>query len=150
MYIISSCLLGKKCRYNGTDCSNDQVEKFIHKNQVIEACPELLGGLSTPRNPAEIVGGSGNDVINGTAKVVDNNGNDVTTHFIKGAYETLKLAKEHGVNKVILKENSPSCGCHFIYDGSFSSKKKKGLGVTAALLSMNGIEVVSENTLKET
>src|SRR5690606_14177498 len=113
-------------------------------------CPELLGGLSTPREPAEIIGGDGGDVLDGKAKVVDRAGNDVTIQFIKGAYATLEKAKEINATIVVLKENSPSCGSSRIYNGEFKGEKVAGNGVTAALLKRNGFQVISEEQFVET
>ena len=107
-------------------------------------CPEVLGGLSIPREPAEIVGGEGEDVLDGHAKVITNTGIDVTEQFMKGANETLKIALDLDATMVILKERSPSCGSSMIYSGEFNGNKKKGTGVTAALLKRNGIQVLSE------
>jgi len=133
-----------KVRYNGTDCLDEKIQKLLNENQAIAVCPELLGGFSTPREPAEIVGGDGEDVLAGTAKVVDRSGTDVTELYLKGAYITLEKAQEVSATMVVLKENSPSCGSTMIYNGEFKGKKIAGNGVTAALLRKNGIEVTSE------
>nr|WP_282579989.1 DUF523 domain-containing protein [Paenibacillus odorifer] len=142
--MVSSCLAGMKVRYNGTDCLDEKIQKLLNENQAIAVCPELLGGFSTPREPAEIVGGDGEDVLAGTAKVVDRSGTDVTELYLKGAYITLEKAQEVSATMVVLKENSPSCGSTMIYNGEFKGKKIAGNGVTAALLRKNGIEVTSE------
>ncbi len=142
--MVSSCLAGMKVRYNGTDCLDEKIQKLLNENQAIAVCPELLGGFSTPREPAEIVGGDGEDVLAGTAKVVDRSGIDVTELYLKGAYITLQKAQEVSATMVVLKENSPSCGSTMIYNGEFKGKKIAGNGVTAALLRKNGIEVTSE------
>ncbi|MEK3769817.1 DUF523 domain-containing protein [Paenibacillus sp. FSL R7-0048] len=144
MILVSSCLAGMKVRYNGTDCLDEKIQKLLNENQAIAVCPELLGGFSTPREPAEIVGGDGEDVLAGTAKVVDRSGTDVTELYLKGAYITLEKAQEVSATMVVLKENSPSCGSTMIYNGEFKGKKIAGNGVTAALLRKNGIEVTSE------
>ncbi|MEK4881647.1 MULTISPECIES: DUF523 domain-containing protein [Paenibacillus] len=144
MILVSSCLAGMKVRYNGTDCLDEKIQKLLNENQAIAVCPELLGGFSTPREPAEIVGGDGEDVLAGTAKVVDRSGIDVTELYLKGAYITLEKAQEVSATMVVLKENSPSCGSTMIYNGEFKGKKIAGNGVTAALLRKNGIEVTSE------
>jgi len=133
-----------KVRYNGTDCLDEKIQKLLNDNQAIAVCPELLGGFSTPREPAEIVGGDGEAVLAGTAKVVDRSGIDVTELYLKGAYITLEKAQEVSATMVVLKENSPSCGSTMIYNGEFKGKKIAGNGVTAALLRKNGIEVTSE------
>ena len=107
--------------------------------------PEVSGGLDTPRLAAEIIGGTAQDVLNRTAKVIDSQGNDVTTAFIDGAFKALEMAQKHKVSTVVLKENSPSCGSNFIYDGSFSGTKIVGLGITSCLLKQHGFHVISED-----
>lgn len=148
MILVSSCLAGMKVRYNGTDCLDEMIQKLLNEDKAIAVCPELLGGFSTPREPAEIIGGNGEDVLAGTAKVVDRSGTDVTDMYLKGAYITLAKAQEVSATMVVLKENSPSCGSTMIYNGEFKGKKIAGNGVTTALLRKNGIEVTSgENWL---
>ncbi len=117
---------------------------MLKEGKAIPVCPEQLGGLPTPRNPAEIVGGDGDDVLDGKARVIDLEGNDVTRQFLAGAEQALQLAQKVGATVAILKENSPSCGSSHVYDGSFSGNKKPGVGVTAALFRRNGIRVESE------
>lgn len=102
-------------------------------------------GFVTPREAAEIIGGTGKDVLNGTAKVIEKGGRDVTDLYIKGAYETLEWARKLEVSCVVLKEYSPSCGTQMIYDGSFDNHKVSGEGVTSALLRQEGFTVISEN-----
>jgi len=147
MILCSACLLGIKCRYDARQKPNRKVLKLAKKKILIPICPEQLGGLETPREPAEIVGGEGKDVLEGKAKVITESGKDVTKNFILGAKEVLKIARILNIKKAILKQKSPSCGNGKIYDGSFSRKVKKGDGVTTALLKKNGIEVISEKTL---
>lgn len=149
MILVSSCLAGLEVRYNGSHCLDEKIQELIEKKQAITVCPELLGGLSTPREPAEIIGGNGGDVLDGKAKVVNQSGMDVTEQFVKGAYVTLRSAQELNATVVILKENSPSCGSSMIYNGEFKGEKIIGEGVTAALLRRNDIEVVSEKNLAE-
>ncbi|WP_339287749.1 DUF523 domain-containing protein [Paenibacillus sp. FSL E2-0201] len=144
MILVSSCLAGMKVRYNGTDCLDEMIQKLLNEDKAIAVCPELLGGFSTPREPSEIIGGNGEDVLAGTAKVVDRSGTDVTDMYLKGAYITLAKAQEVSATMVVLKENSPSCGSAMIYNGEFKGKKIAGNGVTTALLRKNGIEVTSE------
>ncbi|WP_440960631.1 DUF523 domain-containing protein [Paenibacillus nitricinens] len=144
MILVSSCLAGMKVRYNGTDYLDEKIQKLLNENQAIAVCPELLGGFATPREPAEIIGGNGEDVLAGTAKVVDRSGADVTDMYLEGAYITLAKAQEVSATMVVLKENSPSCGSSMIYNGEFRGKKIAGNGVTTALLRKNGIEVTSE------
>ena len=141
--LISACCTGVKCRYSGEDKLCTEFENLKKKCDIIKFCPEIYGGLSTPRSPAEIIGGDGYDVVKLKAKVMDRDGNDVTDSFMKGAKKALEICKENGIKKAYLASGSPSCGCGIIYDGSFTGTKKEGDGVTAALLKMNGIEVIS-------
>ncbi|MCI1591227.1 DUF523 domain-containing protein [Heyndrickxia oleronia] len=150
MILVSSCLAGLDVRYNGTNCLNDKIRKLVEENKAITICPELLGGFSTPREPAEIIGGNGEDVLDGNAKVVEKSGKDVTQLYIKGAYSTLKQAKKLNATLVVLKENSPSCGSVTIYNGEFTGQKIMGMGVTSALLKRNGIKVISEEQFATT
>lgn len=145
MIIISACLIGCNCRYDEKNNLYPHLAKLVQEGKAIPVCPEQLGGLPTPRPPAEIVGGEGKDVLTGKARVIDVNGNDVTAQFVKGARETLKIAQLIGATSAILKQRSPSCGSEEIYDGSFNKKRIKGRGVTAALLMENGIKVMDED-----
>jgi len=149
MILVSSCLAGLKVRYNGTDSLDDRISKLIEENKAFTVCPELLGGFSTPRQPAEIIGGDGEDVLDGKAKVVEKGGKDVTKLYLTGAYETLDIAKKMNATLVVLKENSPSCGSSMIYNGDFKGNKIVGNGVTSALLKRNGIQVLSEEQFVE-
>lgn len=142
--IVSACLAGIPCRYDGKAQRNERIAELVKCGKAIAVCPECMSGLTTPRIPAEIVGGSGEDVLDKKAQVIASNGEirtDVTEAFISGAEFALKIAKENGAVKALLKSNSPSCGCGTVYDGTFSGGKKKGNGVTAALFIRNGIEV---------
>ncbi|GLI09466.1 hypothetical protein YDYSG_54980 [Paenibacillus tyrfis] len=149
MILVSSCLAGLEVRYNGTHCLNEKLNKLVEGNKAVTICPELLGGLSTPREPAEIVGGDGDDVLDGNAKVIGKSGKDVTEFYIKGAYAALEKAKEINATIVVLKENSPSCGSSMIYNGQFVGQKVVGNGVTSALLKRNGLQVISEEQFME-
>lgn len=140
--VISACLLGIRCRYDGGDSRNELVIKQKQPDELIPVCPEEAGGLSTPRPPAEIVGGDGNDVLDGKAKVMTVDGTDVTEAYLKGAHHALQVAESHGATQVILKARSPSCGCGDIYDGTFSGMLTTGDGVTTALLKRHGITVI--------
>lgn len=144
MILISSCLIGEYVRYDGGTQGDNRLISLVKEGKAIHACPELLGGLNVPREPAEIVGGDGFDVLDGHAKVITVSNNDVTKAFVKGAEATLKILLAECIDTVILKANSPSCGNTQIYDGSFSGTKKQGVGVTTALLKRNGIKVMSE------
>lgn len=147
MIVVSACLLGIDCKYNGDNNENTKVVSYLEDKDFILICPEQLGGLSTPRNPAEIINGNGYNVIKKESKIFNDIGKDVTYEFIKGASECLKIAKIYGCKEAILKEGSPSCGSKFIYDGTFSKNKIKGVGITTALFKNNGIKVISENEL---
>ena len=136
MIIVSACLLGENCKYSGGNNKSENVIKYLEDKEYILVCPEQLGGLSTPRNPSEIItygNKDGNDVLSGCTKVLSNKGIDVTKNFIQGAEETLKIAKEHNAKTAILKAGSPSCGYKKIYDGTFLGNKIQGMGVTAAI-----------------
>lgn len=137
--LVSACLLGKNCKYNGGNNLNQRVLDFIEGHEVIGVCPEQLGGLSTPRLPAEIVAGV----------VMNKEGVSVDAQFRKGAQAALAVALENKVDLAILQSRSPSCGVKEIYDGSFSGKKIKGQGVFAKLLSARGIKVLDAEDVAE-
>ncbi|MEH7117656.1 DUF523 domain-containing protein [Neobacillus vireti] len=149
MILVSSCLAGLQVRYNSTHSLDDRIRKLVEENKAYTVCPELLGGFSTPRQPAEIIGGDGEDVLDGKAKVVEKDGKDVTNLYLAGAEATLEMAKKMNATFVVLKENSPSCGSSMIYNGQFKGKKIVGNGVTSALLKRNGIQVLSEEQFVE-
>jgi uncharacterized protein YbbK (DUF523 family) len=126
------------------------LEQWQKEGRVVAVCPEMLGGLPVPRPPAEIsCGGSGAQVLEGKARVVDVQGKDVSEAFVKGACEVVALAKRHSARMAILKEGSPSCGSARIYDGTFGGVKVAGEGVCASALRKAGIAVFSENQLEE-
>ncbi|ACD52741.1 DUF523 domain-containing protein [Clostridium botulinum] len=147
MYIISACLCGVNCKYSGENNLNEKCAELFRKGKAILVCPEQLGGLSTPRTPVELKN-SAEDILDGHGVAITKDGLDVTNQFIKGAYETLKIAKEVNATKAILKEKSPSCGVNKIYDGSFQGNKIDGMGLTAYLLQKEGIEVFSEEDIE--
>lgn len=144
--LVSACLLGQPVRYDGGDKkSHDAIlQRWIDERRVVPICPELAGGLPVPRRPAEIQRGSGKSVLAGIAVVLDNQGSDVTPHFVAGARAAVELSARHGILLAILKEGSPSCGSSSIYDGSFSGVKIPSQGVTAAALTAAGVRVFSE------
>ncbi|QIO07299.1 DUF523 domain-containing protein [Acinetobacter shaoyimingii] len=144
-FLISACLVGHPVRYDGKHCLHSKLKALIKTEQAVVICPEVAGGLSTPRLPAEIVGGDGFDVLQGQAKVLNSIGEDVTQAFLYGAHQALEWAKAHHVTHVILKANSPSCGASLIYDGTFTGQKIQGNGVTSALLKQHGFEVWTED-----
>lgn len=137
--LVSACLLGVASRYDGKTAFNSDLFEIIKRHEIVPVCPEQLGGLKTPRNPNEISKGH----------VVEKNGTDNTAEYIRGAKETLKIAKLLGCDIAILKERSPSCGSDMIYDGTFSGTRIPGEGITSALLRKNGIRVISEEHLDE-
>lgn len=142
MYLVSSCLAGVNCRYNGSNTENKIIVELVKRGLAIPVCPEQLGGLPTPRACCEIVISE-----NGQKKIISKDGQDVTKKYVEGAEKTLAIAKVIGIKKAILQSRSPSCGCGMIYDGNFKGKLIKGNGVTAELLINNGIEVITENEL---
>lgn len=133
--LVSACLLGTNCKYNGGNNKNDKLIELAKTKDVILICPEQLGGLPTPRIAAE----------RKNNKVITKDNKDVTTNYKKGAEEVLNLAKELNIKKAILKSRSPSCGKDKIYDGTFSNTLTKGHGITAELLIKNGIEVMESD-----
>ena len=137
--LISACLLGVRCRYDGGSKPQPGVEELAGRYRLIPVCPEQLGGLPTPRKPSERRGG----------RVVMADGRDVTAEYRRGAEETLRLGRLYGCTAAVLKERSPSCGCGRIYDGTFTGTLTDGDGVTAALLKENGIKVYGESELEK-
>lgn len=146
MYLMSACLCGVNCKYNGLNNYNEFCNELFVSGKAILVCPEQLGGLPTPRIPSELQGNP-IDILNNSAMVTNSNGENVTEQFIRGANEVLCIAKKLNIKKAILKDGSPSCGVNFIYDGSFSGKKIKGIGITTKILKDNLIEVISEVNL---
>lgn len=145
--LVSACLLGlHTCYDGGTRCHRDLLELF-QQGKAIPVCPEQLGGLPTPRPPAEIKGGTGCDVLAGKARVVSVQGDDFTEQFLRGAEEVVYLAQKLRTPAAILKARSPSCGSKEIYDGSHSGRLRPGTGVATALLAKNGITVYSEEDI---
>ena len=129
---VSACLLGENCKYNGGNNYSEKVAKFIEGHEVVGVCPEVLGGLSTPRRPSEIVDGV----------VRHQDGTSVDVEFRKGAELALEIVKKHEAEVVILQSRSPSCGSNTIYDGSFSKTLIPGDGIFVELLKKQGICVV--------
>ena len=135
--LVSACLLGVPCRYDGKCVPCEAIIGLMKDFFLVPVCPEILGGLPTPRTPAERRG----------ERVVARDGRDVTGEYLRGAQETLRLARLYGCRRAILKSKSPSCGCGQIYDGTFSGRLIEGRGVTAQLLEENGIRVQTERDL---
>lgn len=136
--LVSACLLGVGCRFDGRSKPCKEVASLLKEHTLIPVCPEIYGGLPTPRPPAEIRDG----------KVITKEGTDVTAQYHKGAEQTLVLARLYGCKAAILKENSPSCGVGNIYDGTFSGSLAEGDGVSAALLKAHGLKVYTEKQVR--
>lgn len=139
MYLVSSCLAGIPCRYDGGSCANKAIIELVKQEKAIPICPEQLAGLPAPRPCCEIVVDK-----SGKKKVMSADGKDLTKEFADGAQKALMIAKAKGITKAILKSKSPSCGCGCIYDGTFSGKTIAGNGMTAEIFLKNGIEVLTE------
>jgi len=142
MILVSACLLGLDCRYDGGDNKIEELLEFLSDKNYLPVCPEQMGGLTTPRDPAEIT-------VASERKVITNSGEDVTSQFLKGAHETLKLKNLTGASYAILKARSPSCGSKQIYDGSFTKVLIQGQGLTSELLRQHDVKVYNENNYKE-
>ena len=135
--MVSACLLGENCKYSGGNNRHEKVLEYIKGHEVIPICPEVMGGLPTPRPPAEIVHG----------EVINRLGVSVDREYRLGAEKALKLAREKQIDLAILQPRSPSCGTKEIYDGTFSGKRIPGMGVTAALLKEKGFPVLGADEL---
>ena len=136
--IVSACLFGCDCRYKGDNCKQEELLALAERHALVPVCPEQLGGLPTPRNPAEICGN----------KVLSNAGKDVTKEYTKGAETALYIAKTVDADAAVLKANSPSCGKGVIYDGTFTGQKTAGDGVTAKRFAAAEIPVFTENEIE--
>lgn len=137
--LISACLVGDKTKYDGKSNYTPKVKELLERYELIPFCPEVEGGLPTPRTPSERKDG----------KVITKGGKDVTRQYMSGAEKALNICKYLGIEVVILKENSPSCGVNNIYDGSHTGKLIPGMGVTTELLREHGIRVINENQIDE-
>tara|TARA_B100000700_G_scaffold15369_1_gene15103 strand:- start:13923 stop:14414 length:492 start_codon:yes stop_codon:yes gene_type:complete len=149
--LISACLLGQPVRYDGgaKTLHDPTLERWRREGRLVAACPEVQAGLSTPRAPAEIQGGGGAGVWDGTARGIARDGEDVSQAFLSGAEQALALCKRHDIRVAILTEASPSCGSSTLYDGSFTGHRVPGQGVTAALLERHGVRVFSQFELDQ-
>jgi uncharacterized protein YbbK (DUF523 family) len=150
--VISACLLGAKVRYHGGAATilHPTLQRWRDEGRLVTICPEVDGGLGTPRPPAEISGpDTGRGVVARLAFVRTADGGDVTNQFLDGASIALDAARRNGARIAILKDGSPSCGSSFVYDGTFSGTRTGGSGVTAALLAENSIRVFSENQIDD-
>ena len=141
--LISSCLLGENVKYDGTNnsLSKDILDKLKEKYELFSFCPEVAGGLPTPRVPCEIISQN-------RLKIINKNNEDKTLEFVNGANKTLALCKKEGIKIALLKANSPSCSNDFIYDGTFTSTKIESFGVTTKQLKNHNISVYNETEIK--
>ena len=150
--LISACLLGQKVRYDGRDNlqSHSRLQEWIKAGNVVTICPEMAGGLPTPRPPAEIEPQkTAQNIWDGEGEIITIDGDDVTQEYLLGAQKTLALAVAHGVKVAILKARSPSCGSKTVYDGSHTRSLIDGMGVTAQLLTEHGIHVFDETEIDQ-
>lgn len=131
--MVSACLVGENCKYNGGNNRNDELCSFLKQHDVFLVCPEVMGGLSIPRTCCEIKDG----------KVIDKEGNDKTYEYVKGAKVALEIAKENDIDLAILQARSPSCGHKKIYDGTFSKRLIDGNGIFCDILIENGFKVMN-------
>ncbi len=146
MIIVSACLLGFKCRYDGRNRPEKTLLPPAVDTVLIPVCPEQIGGLPTPRTPSEIQSGDGLDVLEGRARVVSTAGEDVTGNFLRGAEEVLRFMKRMGISTAIMTEESPSCGVFHIKRGGIILQ---GSGVTSTLLAKNGMRIISSDRIRE-
>lgn len=145
--LVSACLAGRACAYDGSHRAHPEILDLVRAGRAVLVCPEEEGGLPTPRPAAEIEGGRGDDVLDGTARVLTTSGEDVTDVYLEGARVAAERASAEGCTAAILKAHSPACGCGAVYDGTFSGKLTEGDGVTASTLRRAGIELWTEETL---
>jgi len=147
--LVSGCINGGAIRYNATGVEFESPiwDRWVAEGRLVWFCPEVDAGMATPRPPAETIGGDGAAVLAGTARVLEDTGDDVTDIFVKGARLALARARADGCVAAVLTDGSPSCGSTYVYDGTFKGGTYPGMGVTAQLLSDNGIAVFPENQL---
>lgn len=144
MILVSACLAGVACRYDGKANTQEEIVALVKAGKAMAVCPEVLGGLETPRHPCEQVYDP-----KGQLKIINNQGQDCTAAFEKGAEITCQIAKLIDADTAVLKQRSPSCGCGKVYDGSFSGRLIEGDGLAAQKLKKMGIRVLSEETLDQ-
>lgn len=142
--LISACLAGVPCTHAAEAKTRAWALRLVAEGRAVTVCPEVAGGLPIPRPEAEIQGGRGEDVLDGRARVVSVDGDDVTANYLRGAETARSAAARTGARLAVLKARSPSCGCGAIYDGSFEGRLVEGDGVTAATLKRAGLEVVND------
>lgn len=143
--------MGDIVRYDGRQKKMDHVlvQEWEARGRLVRFCPEVAGGLKTPRPPGEIINGDGQDVLEQRAWIRTATGKNLTPQFIRGAEMALELIKTHAIKIAILKAKSPSCGSDLIYDGTFENRLMEGVGVTTALLRRNGVFVFPENKIED-
>lgn len=144
--LVSACLAGVNCTFLGKNNLNDKIKKLVDNGYAIALCPEVFGSLGVPRENIELIGGDGNNILDGKARAITARGIDVTKNIVIGCENILKLAKIYNIKEAILKSNSPSCGCGHIYDGTFSKALRAGDGVLTAILKRNGVKVMTDIT----
>jgi uncharacterized protein YbbK (DUF523 family) len=148
--LVSACLLGAPVRYDGRakDRGSDLLARWADEDRLVQLCPELAGGFTVPRTPAEITpGGTGASVLAGSSRIIDRSGRDVTDGFRAGAAAAVRLAQEAGCHYALLTEGSPSCGVARIHAGRFDGKTRAGEGVVAAALRRVGVQVFSHEDI---
>lgn len=144
MYLVSACLAGLNTRFDGSNRLDERVKRLVEEGRALPVCPEQLAGLPTPRPPLEFEGGDGWEALSGRASATDAEGKDFSGALIRGAKEVLRIAELYGITEAILKDGSPSCGVAYVY---LNGKKTAGIGVTASLLRMKGIKVLTVDSL---
>jgi len=142
--LVSACLAGRECTYQGGHRANAAVLRLVADGRAVLVCPEEEAGLGTPRPEAEVLGGTGTDVLDGLARVRTTAGDDVTSHYLDGARIATERAASAGCTAAVLKARSPACGCGAIYDGAFTATLRDGDGVAAAALRRAGIDVMTD------
>jgi uncharacterized protein YbbK (DUF523 family) len=149
--LVSACLMGFQVRYNGQDkpLIAEVLARWQQEQRLVVHCPELAAGLATPRLPAELVGGGGQEALKGMANILESDGTDVSQQYLLAAWLALKTAQDSGCQLALMTDGSPTCGSQKIYDGSFQGVTQPGMGVAAALLRQHGIEVYAETKLVE-
>lgn len=149
--LVSACLLGERVRYDGggNRAKHNFITTWLDEGRFVPVCPEVIGGLPTPRPPAEIQSGTGADVLEGNAIIKTVSGEDVTDAFVIGAEKALRIAQSYQCRYALLAARSPSCGNELIYDGRFAGQLVSGAGTTATLLKKRGILVFNENQIEE-
>ena len=145
--LVSACLAGRECTYQGTDRANEVVIRLVAEGRAVLVCPEEEAGLGTPRPEAEIQSGSGEDVLDDATGVKTIDGVDVTDEYLDGARIAVERAQATGCAAAILKARSPACGCGQVYDGTFEGRRRDGDGVAAAALRRHGVELFTDEEI---